>query len=54
MFYLYLAELRDLAAFAEEIALLLMDNCWAYVMEEVIHLLTEASGASCLSLQIQL
>jgi hypothetical protein len=37
-----LLEFRLLADFAEEIVVLLMDNCSAHVIDDVIHLLIEA------------
>jgi hypothetical protein len=42
IFLSYLDTLRGLAVFAEEVAVLLMDNCSAHVSNDVIHILTEA------------
>jgi hypothetical protein len=43
IFVPYIDMLRGLAIFAEEPALLLMDNCSAHVSDDVIRILTEAS-----------
>jgi hypothetical protein len=43
IFLPYIDMLRGLAVFAEEPAVLLMDNCSAYVRDDVIRILTKAS-----------
>jgi hypothetical protein len=43
IFLPYIDMLRGLAVFAQEPAVLLMDNCWVHVSDDVIRIFTEAS-----------